>query len=46
MILMVCFHPGSKTPSFARWADNRASCLKHMGNLAHFLIQMSGREKI
>ena len=31
-----CVHPGSKAPSFARWADNRPSYLKRMGNLAHF----------
>ena len=31
-----CVHPGSKAPSFARWADNGPLCLKHTGNLAHF----------
>ena len=31
-----CVHPGSKAPSFEKWAVNRPSCLKHTCNLTHF----------
>ena len=31
-----CVHPGSKTPSFAKWMDNRPSCLKYTDKLTHF----------
>ena len=40
-----CVHLGSKALSFAKWADNRPSCLKHKGNLVHFSCKCLSRKR-
>ena len=39
-----CVHPGSKVPSFARWADNKPPRLKHTGYLVHFSCKCQARK--